>query len=214
LSGSPSDNNGPTSHGCRTTAEDRDLTVLSSPQGPTAALDLTDTISDPTLGDSEDTPPPMIPRESRTAMRSDEGKAAIEAESLVEDDDDKESGSSSPCYLVRSLSRQALRMLWHQRLGHLNFRRLSTMHRFVKGMPEFTLPNALEECPICLAAKLRKQPSGNSTIMHSEVCNQGISIDFGFMVQKSRDKQRHHNLIGINGETCYALITDHFSGRL
>ena len=30
------------------------------------------------------------------------------------------------------------------------------MHRFVKGMPAFELPNALEECPICLAAKLRK----------------------------------------------------------
>ena len=116
--------------------------------------------------------------------------------------------------LVRVLSRTTLRMLWHQRLGHLNFRRLSTMHRFVKGMPEFTLPNALEECPVFLAAKLRKQPSGTSTIMRSEVCNQGISIDFGFMVQKSRDTKRHHNLIGLNGETCYALITDHFSGRL
>jgi hypothetical protein len=36
-------------------------------------------------------------------------------------------------YAVRSLSRSALRMLWHQRLGHINFRRLSEMHRFVKG---------------------------------------------------------------------------------
>jgi len=42
---------------------------------------------------------------------------------------------SSAQYIVRSLSRSALRMLWHQRLGHINFRRLSEMHRFVKGMP-------------------------------------------------------------------------------
>ena len=34
------------------------------------------------------------------------------------------------------------------------------------------------------------------------------------MVQKSRDTKRQHNLIGLNGETCYVLITDHFSGRL
>jgi Reverse transcriptase (RNA-dependent DNA polymerase)/GAG-pre-integrase domain len=105
-------------------------------------------------------------------------------------------------------------MLWHQRLGHLNFRRLSTMYRFVKGMPAFAIPSALEECPICLAAKLRKQPSGTGSIMKSTVCNQGISIDFGFMVQRSGDKKRQHNLVGMNGETCYALITDHFSGRL
>jgi hypothetical protein len=57
-------------------------------------------------------------------------------------------------YVVRSLSRSALPMLWHQRLGHLNFRRLSEMHRFVEGMPKFTLPTKLEGCPICLAAKL------------------------------------------------------------
>ena len=62
--------------------------------------------------------------------------------------------SSSETFVVRSLSRSALRMLWHQRLRHLNFRRLSEMHRFVKGMPEFKIPTELEGCPICLAAKL------------------------------------------------------------
>ena len=117
-------------------------------------------------------------------------------------------------YHVRSLSRSVLRMLWHQQLGHLNFRRLSTMHRLVKGMPEFTLPIALEECPVCLSTKLRKQPSGTASTMKSTECNQGISIDFGFKVQNSTNSERRHNLIGTNGETCYAMITDHYSGRL
>ena len=122
--------------------------------------------------------------------------------------------TTSDTYLVRSLSRSALRMLWHQRLGHLNFRRLSTMHRFVKGMPEFTLPIALKECHICLSAKLRKEPGGTASSMKSMMCNQGISIDFGFMVQNSKNSERRHNLIGMSGETCYAMITDHYSGRL
>ncbi|KAI2512045.1 hypothetical protein MHU86_2333 [Fragilaria crotonensis] len=117
-------------------------------------------------------------------------------------------------YVVRSLSRSALRMLWHQRLGHINFRRLSEMHRFVKGMPQFKLPTELEECPICLAAKLRKTPKGTGTTMRATTCNQGLSIDFGFMVQKSRDSIRHNTLVGLNGETCYVLLTDHFSGRI
>jgi hypothetical protein len=111
-------------------------------------------------------------------------------------------------YAVRFLSRLALRMLWHQRLRHINFRRLSKMHRFVKGMPQFQIPTELEGCPICLAAKLRKAPKG------ATACNQGLSIDFGFMVQKSRDSARHNTLVGLNGETCYVLLTDHFSSRI
>jgi hypothetical protein len=192
LSGLPTDNKGPEQHGCGAIAEDESI-ILSSPQETMAT-------SDPTTNTLLD-PPEREPVKEGPDTSQTEGKP-------------NEDTPITSNYLVRSLSRSALRMLWHQRLGHLNFRRLSTMHRFVKGMPEFALPNALEECPICLAAKLRKQPSGNATIMRSTICNQGVSIDFGFMVQKSSDKKRHHNLVGLNGETCYALITDHFSGRL
>ena len=149
----------------------------------------------------DDVPPPLIERPGRIPQTIDTDSFDAHADGTTE-------------YIVRSLSRSALRMLWHQRLGHLNFRRLSTMHRFVKGMPEFTIPNELEACPVCLAAKLRKQPAGTATTMRSTVCNQGISIDFGFMVQRSKNSKRQHNLVGINGETCYALITDHYSGRL
>ncbi|KAI2492024.1 hypothetical protein MHU86_22520 [Fragilaria crotonensis] len=34
------------------------------------------------------------------------------------------------------------------------------------------------------------------------------------MVQKSRDSVRHNTLVGLNGETCYVLLTDHYSGRI
>ena len=159
------------------------------------------------------TPPPLIKRDVIPAT-SESDEFTLDIVPTPHEGDIDQDSDPIPEYLVRSLSRPALRMLWHQRLGHLNFRRLSTMHRFVKGMPEFKLPNELESCPICLAAKLRKQPAGTKTTMRSTVCNQGISIDFGFMVQRSRNTKRRHNLIGLNGETCYALITDHFSGRL
>jgi Reverse transcriptase (RNA-dependent DNA polymerase)/GAG-pre-integrase domain len=208
LSGSPSDNTGPELHGCGATAES-DPVVLSPPQEQQAIQGPNYNPSDPNPYSDDSVPPPLIPRDSFANE-----PAVSPEESCGNKDNDNLANDQSASYIVRSLSRSALRMLWHQRLGHLNFRRLSTMHRFVKGMPEFTLPTALEECPVCLAAKLHKQPSGTSTIMRSTVCNQGISIDFGFMVQKSHDKKRHHNLVGLNGETCYALITDHFSGRL
>jgi GAG-pre-integrase domain len=180
-------------------AADNEPIVLSPPLTVAAPADTIDVLQDSSpLDDTE--PPPLLERLPTTS----------------DDDDcvaDKDPADTTQ-YIVRSLSRPALRMLWHQRLGHLNFRRLSTMYRFVKGMPEFTIPNELESCPVCLAAKLRKQPSGTATTMRSTVCNQGISIDFGFMVQRSKNSKRQHNLVGMNGETCYVLITDHYSGRL
>jgi hypothetical protein len=39
-------------------------------------------------------------------------------------------------------------------------------------------------------------------------------VDFGFIVQQSKDKERLARLQGMNGETCYCLIVDHFSGTL
>ena len=137
LSGSPSDNNGPQPNGwCGTIAEGDDSVTSSSPQETVATPGSTVSASDPIL--KKDSP-----------------------SLLTEEYEDLNTPVAD--YVVRSLSRPALRMLWHQRLGHLNFRRLSVMHKFVKGMPEFSLPNALEECPVCLAAKLRKQPSGTAT---------------------------------------------------
>jgi GAG-pre-integrase domain len=174
LSGLPSDNNGPEPHGCGTTAEGGP-TILSSPQDTVAISGLATSPPDPHLS-IDPLPPPLLHRESPTFGMN----IPLGAESEEENDTPAD-------YLVRSLSRPALRMLWHQRLGRINFRRLSTMHRFVKGMPEFTIPNALEECPVCLAAKLRKQPSSTVSTMKSTVCNQGTSIDFGFMVQWSSD---------------------------
>jgi hypothetical protein len=50
--------------------------------------------------------------------------------------------------------------------------------------------------------------------MTATTCLQGLGIDFAFMVQKSSDSKRFDNLVGHNSETCYVLITDHFSGRL
>jgi hypothetical protein len=123
----------------------------------------------------------------------------------------------TPCdgLTIRALSRSALRLLWHQRLGHVNFRRLADMHRHSKGIPSFAIPDsATENCSVCLASKLRKTPRGHATTMKATQCMQGLGVNFAFMVQRSRDPKRFENLVGLNGETCYVLLTDHFSGRL
>jgi hypothetical protein len=83
-------------------------------------------------------------------------------------------------------------MLWHQRLGHLNFRRLSELHRHTRGLPALSMPGVLDNCSVCLAAELRKVPRGSASSMVATVCLQGLSIDFAFMVQKSNDQKRLH----------------------
>ena len=169
LSDSPSDDNGPNPHGCGVIAADAS-SVSSPPLGKSATMDSAISPLNPLSVDDSDSPSSTV---QNTASNSNEIDIDVDPNPLPEE------------YLVRSLSRSALRMLWHQRLGHLNFCRLSTMHCFVKGMPEFKLPNELESCPICLAAKLRKQPAGTKTTMRSTIRNQGISNNFGFMVQRS-----------------------------
>ena len=127
---------------------------------------------------------------------------------------DDDASPSAQSFLVDALGRSALLMLWHQRLGHLNFRQLSELHKHTRGMPALTLPNTIDDCAVCMASKLRKTPRGHTNSMTATQCLQGLGIDFAFMVQKSADSKRFDNVVGHNGETCYVLITDHFSGCL
>ena len=112
-------------------------------------------------------------------------------------------------------ARARLRHLWHQRLNHINFRLLGEMHKYVKGVPKLGKPHPLDKCATCMQEKLRKSNSSKRSSRRSTIPNQGISIDFGFIVQASKtDSTRVSRLQGLHGETCYCLIADHFTGAL
>ena len=113
---------------------------------------------------------------------------------------------------IHQLNLKTQSQLYHQRLGHLNFRSVSTMYQHVDGIPKLPTPNEIDNCPVCLAAKLRKSNSTNSEQHEATVCFQSIAIDMGFIVQQSKNSKRFKDYVGINGETCYILITDQFSG--
>ena len=117
-------------------------------------------------------------------------------------------------YIIHHLTRDQLRILWHQRLGHLHSRRVSDLHRYAQGVPPVPIATELDSCPICIQAKLRKAARGVESSRHALLCNQGISVDFGFIVQRSADSARVRRLQGLHGETCYCLIADHYSGTL
>ena len=92
------------------------------------------------------------------------------------------------------LSTGQSRILWHQRLGHLNSRAVYDMYKAVDGVPKTRLADDLERCPVCLHAKLTKANRGKTPSRTATTCGQGISIDFGFVVQDSADSTRYQRL--------------------
>ena len=111
-----------------------------------------------------------------------------------------------------ALNRDALRLLWHQRLGHMHHRRVSDLHRYCRGIPNLPMSTEVDSCPVCLRAKLHKANKGKGPTSNPTEPLQGLSVDFGFVVQGSKDSERLREYTGLNGETCYCIITDHFSG--
>jgi hypothetical protein len=117
--------------------------------------------------------------------------------------------------IVCQITREQQRILWHQRLGHIHPRRIAQAHKYADGIPAIAHASDLEKCPICARAKLHKAARSAKTSRRANQCFQGISIDFGFIVQSSNaDSTRLKRLQGMHGETCYCLIVDHYSGML
>jgi hypothetical protein len=57
------------------------------------------------------------------------------------------------------------------------------------------------------------QGTGN-THNHTTMVEQGISMDFGFIIQRSNNPTRFERFVGLNGETAYLFIVDHFGDLL
>jgi hypothetical protein len=89
---------------------------------------------------------------------------------------------------------------------------MSKLHRHVIGVPKLTIPDNCNSCPVCLQAKLNKAAQCHDDICRATTPYQGLSVNFGFFVQQSNDSAQVAHLTGVNGETCYCLIVDHFSG--
>jgi hypothetical protein len=111
---------------------------------------------------------------------------------------------------IHYLSKRATRILWHQRLRHIHMRRLADLHTHVDGIHRVKVPPDIEGCDTCWTCKLRKKARGTGdTRKDATVAGQGISLDFGFIVQRSNDLARYEKFLGLNGESAYLLLADH-----
>jgi hypothetical protein len=120
---------------------------------------------------------------------------------------------------IKAIKAMTLRLLWHQRLGHPSDHYLYTAHKFVDGVPKFQHEdNILDACPTCILAKPRKTSYGQNSTRSATRPWQGLSIDFSCPGTMSRDRktgeenlERRKDFVGLNGETCWILVSDHFS---
>jgi hypothetical protein len=113
---------------------------------------------------------------------------------------------------VANIKAATERLLWHQRLGHPSDYYLYNAHKHMKGVPKFKhMDPILDRCPTCIRAKQTKEPAGPNTTRIASNPYQGLSIDFSFSGTKSKNEERQRDYKGLNGETCWILVTDHFS---
>lgn len=115
---------------------------------------------------------------------------------------------------VNAIRKETERLLWHQRLGHPSDYYLYQAHRHIKGVPVFKhVEPILASCPTCIRAKQTKNSAGPNSTRKATVPYQGLSIDFAFAGTASKTSTRATQYVGLNGETCWILITDHFSRK-
>jgi hypothetical protein len=88
------------------------------------------------------------------------------------------------------------------------------MHKHVGGVPKIKEPQDTELCATCWAYKMRNSQKGSrDTREDATVVGQGL--DFFLIFQKYCNKERSYDKFrGINGETAYLLLVDHFLDRL
>ena len=62
---------------------------------------------------------------------------------------------------------------------------------------------------------MKKVPVGRGDLREDAHCvGIDLSLDWGFIVQKSTNDERMHKLTGVDGSQAYLLVSDHFSDHL
>jgi hypothetical protein len=110
---------------------------------------------------------------------------------------------------ITHLSSRATQVIWHQRLNHCHARRVSDLYKHVDGIPKIVNPPSLDGCDTCWDCKMSRSARGTgNTRRDATILGQGISMDFGFIVQQSKEIELYKRFQGINGETAYLIVAD------
>ena len=104
-------------------------------------------------------------------------------------------GNTTEPYDVQALSMEDQRKLWHMRLGHVNERMVSDLHKYNDGIPSLPRSDPLHKCPICARTKIHKANRGAVEEREPEKCWKDIQVDYGFFVQKSAGRKAKNSVV-------------------
>jgi hypothetical protein len=78
---------------------------------------------------------------------------------------------------------------------------MKLLSKMAISVPDLATDDELHKCLVCMDAKLWKANKGTEDSCRATICNQGISIDAGFIVLSSKDSKQTQHYTGLNGET-------------
>jgi hypothetical protein len=111
---------------------------------------------------------------------------------------------------VNHLTKNVRRILWHQSLCHIH--NYHQAHKYADDIPLMSTPNEVEKCNTCLTCKMRKSNRSKGNIREDATeIEQSISIIFGCIVQKSKNKEGMKTLTSLNGSIAHMMAMDHHS---
>ena len=88
---------------------------------------------------------------------------------------------------------------------------MTTASNYIDGVPKFPHRDPiLDTYSTCIQAKQTKNAATGTTLKAIRSF-QGFSMDFSFAGIRSKNLERRRDYLGVHGETCWLLITDHFS---
>jgi hypothetical protein len=85
---------------------------------------------------------------------------------------------------------------------------LVLLSKISKGMPHITHPQHIEKCVDCLITKIRNAARGSDPAFEAPHTGQGLTLDMGFMFQRSKNKKRMELITGITGSNAYCIVYD------
>ena len=103
----------------------------------------------------------------------------------------------------------AQRCLWHHCTNHLHTRGLSQLHKAATGVPKIKDSLDADHCDICLSCKARRSNKQHGNVSRATVPFAGISMDWGFICQKSKNKSHTASLTSRDRNRAYLIISDH-----
>eukprot|EP00957_Ditylum_brightwellii_P073726 5602411-Ditylum_brightwellii.AAC.1 len=110
---------------------------------------------------------------------------------------------------VNYMTEDGLQTIWHQRLFHTH--NVSNLHHYVDDIPKIKNTTDVDKCDTCLTCKMQKCAKGHGdTHKDAVMARQGLSLDWGFTVQKSKNQERTQKLASIDGSQSYILVVDHY----